>query len=72
MKTCYKCDNTKELSEFYYRNDTKTYRNECKDCTKRAKAIREEVPGVKELRAAKERQRRIEKKDQVLSLSQHK
>lgn len=65
MKTCYKCNNTKELSEFYYRNDTKTYRNECKNCTKREKAIREEVPGVKELRAAKERQRRIEKKDQI-------
>ena len=65
MKTCYKCNQIKPLSEFYYRKDTNSHRNECKTCTKAAKAIREQVPGVKELRAVKEKQRRIEKKEQI-------
>ena len=65
MKTCYKCDQTKPLSDFYFRKDTQTHRNECKCCTKSEKAIRESVPGVKELRAVKEKQRRIDKKDQI-------
>jgi hypothetical protein len=29
---CIKCKLEKELSEFYYRNDTKTYRKKCKKC----------------------------------------
>ena len=65
MKTCYKCNQIKPLSDFYFRKDTKSHRNECKYCTKAAKAIRESVPGVKELRAEKEKQRRIDKKDQI-------
>jgi len=59
MKTCTKCNQTKELIEFYYRKDSNTYRNECKDCIKAIKAIRESKPGVKEQRARKEKERRI-------------
>ena len=58
MKTCNKCNIEKELSEFYFRKDTNTHRNECKDCTKAAKALREAKPGVREERARKERERR--------------
>jgi hypothetical protein len=31
-KICVKCNKEKYLSEFYWRKDTKTYRNECKEC----------------------------------------
>lgn len=65
MKTCYKCNQSKPLSDFYYRKDTNSHRNECKTCTKAAKAIREQVPGVKELRAIKEKQRRIIHKERI-------
>ena len=65
MKICTKCNQQKELSEFYFRSDTQTHRNECKDCTKAAKAIRESAPGVKELRARKERERRILHKERI-------
>jgi len=32
MKICTKCKTKKELSKFYYRKDTNSYRNECKKC----------------------------------------
>ena len=32
MKTCNKCNTEKELTEFYYRKDTNSYRKECKEC----------------------------------------
>ena len=67
MKTCYKCNQIKPLSDFYFRKDTQTHRNECKYCTKAAKAIRESVPGVKELRAEKEKQRRVLHKEKINS-----
>ena len=65
MKTCTKCGVLKELNQFYYRKDTNTHRTECKECTKRAKAIRESLPGVKELRAKKEKERRLLHKDTI-------
>lgn len=65
MKTCYKCNQIKSLSDFYYRKDTGSHRNECKECTKAAKAVRESVDGIKEIRALKEKQRRIDKKEQI-------
>lgn len=65
MKTCYKCNQNKELTEFYFRKDSNSYRNECKECTKKSKAIRESKPGVKEARALLEKQRRVEKKEQI-------
>ena len=34
MKKCFKCDNEKELSEFNFRKDTQTNRNQCRDCIK--------------------------------------
>ena len=67
MKTCSKCQLIKPLSDFYYRKDTNSHRNECKDCNKATKAIRESVPGVKELRAIKEKQRRITYKEHINS-----
>jgi len=33
-KICTKCNIEKELSEFYYRNDTNKYKNACKECVK--------------------------------------
>ena len=68
MKNCYKCNQIKPLSDFYYRKDTETHRNECKECTKAAKALREAIDGVKETRAIKEKQRRIDKKEQIKSV----
>lgn len=65
MKTCYKCNQIKSLSDFYYRKDSNTHRNECKECIKAAKAVRESIDGVKEMRALKEKQRRIDKKEQI-------
>lgn len=32
MKTCSKCGETKPLTEFAYRKDNNSYRNECKSC----------------------------------------
>lgn len=65
MKTCIKCNQTKELTEFYYRKDNNTYRNECKICIKTAKALREAKPGVKELRARKEKERRKKHREKI-------
>ena len=67
MKTCSKCNLTQPLSNFYFRKDTQSHRNECSTCTKHEKAIRESVPGVKELRAVKEKQRRITHKEHINS-----
>lgn len=67
MKTCTKCNSQKQLSEFYFRKDNNTHRNECKECTKAAKAVRESVPGVKVIRAQKERERRKTYKDKINS-----
>ena len=64
-KICNKCNTEKELPDFYYRKDSNSYRNECKDCTKAAKAVRESKPGVKEERARKERIRRKENKESI-------
>lgn len=58
VQICVKCGIEKEVIDFYYRKDSDTYRKECKECTKKAKAIREAAPGVKEERARKERERR--------------
>lgn len=33
-KICTKCGNDKELKEFYFRNDSNSYRNECIKCIK--------------------------------------
>ena len=57
-QVCNKCNKEKPLSEFYFRTDNNKYRKDCKECFKKAKAIRESKPGVKELRALKERERR--------------
>ena len=65
MKTCTKCGITKPLIDYYYRKDSNTYRNECKECIKHAKALREAQPGVKEERARKERERRLNHKDRI-------
>ncbi len=32
MKTCNKCNLTKQISEFNFRNDTQSHRNNCKSC----------------------------------------
>lgn len=64
-KICNKCNKEKILLEFYFRKDNNTYRNECKDCIKEAKALRESKPGVKELRALKEKERRKNHKDKI-------
>ena len=65
MKICLKCNLSKQLTDFYFRKDLNTYRNECKDCIKAAKALRESKPGVKELRAIKEKERRIKYKEKI-------
>lgn len=57
-QVCNKCNKEKPLSEFYFRTDNNKYRKDCKECFKKAKAIRESKPGIKELRALKERERR--------------
>lgn len=57
-KTCTKCKEVKPITGFYFRKDTGSYRHECKDCIKAAKAVRESFEGVKEARALKERERR--------------
>ncbi len=33
MKICTTCDKNKQLSEYYYRKDTKNYFGECKECS---------------------------------------
>lgn len=33
-KICWKCGKSKPLTEFYFRKDSNTYRNECKECLK--------------------------------------
>ena len=38
MKTCRTCGEDKELDEYYYRKDTDSYKNECKDCVKQRSA----------------------------------
>ena len=57
-QVCNKCGKEKPLTDYYFRSDNKTYRKDCKDCFKLAKAERESKPGVKALRALKERERR--------------
>lgn len=57
-QVCNKCGKEKPLTDYYFRSDSKTYRKDCKDCFKQAKAERESKPGIKELRALKERERR--------------
>ena len=32
LKTCNKCNKTKELKEFYFRNNSHKYRSQCKEC----------------------------------------
>ena len=65
MIKCNKCDNTKPNNEFYLRKAPSTYRKECKMCSKKAKAIRERKPGVKQQRAEKEKLRRLLNKDRI-------
>jgi 5-methylcytosine-specific restriction endonuclease McrA len=65
MKTCTECNTEKPLAEFYFRKDQQNYRANCKTCFKARKALRESRPGVKEERARKERQRRIDHKDRI-------
>lgn len=67
-KVCTKCGEAKPTIEFYFRSDTSSYRADCKDCIKKAKAIRESKPGVKELRAIKEKERRVTHKDSINSI----
>ena len=57
-QVCNKCGKEKPLTDYYFRSDNKAYRKDCKDCFKQAKAERESKPGVKALRALKERERR--------------
>ena len=57
-QVCNKCGEEKPLTDYYFRSDNKAYRKDCKDCFKQAKAERESKPGVKALRALKERERR--------------
>ena len=57
-QVCNKCGEEKPLTDYYIRSDTKAHRKDCKDCFKQAKAERESKPGVKALRALKERERR--------------
>lgn len=57
-QVCNKCGKEKPLTDYYFRSDNKTYRKDCKDCFKQVKAERESKPGIKELRALKERERR--------------
>ena len=57
-QTCNVCNQTKAIAEFYFRKDNNSYRLDCKDCFKAAKALRESKPGVKDERAHKERVRR--------------
>lgn len=57
-QVCNKCGEEKPLTDYYFRSDSKSYRKDCKDCFKQAKAERESKPGVKALRALKERERR--------------
>lgn len=65
MIKCNKCNQSKDESEFYFRKDTGSYRKSCKSCIKAAKAIRESEPGVKELRANKEKERRRVHKERI-------
>lgn len=58
MKICSQCNETKELNEFYFRNDTNSYRNTCKLCFKLAIETHRSKPGIKEQRALKEKERR--------------
>lgn len=44
---CIKCDNEKSLTEFYFRNDSQSYRNECKICFNQAKKILREKNTIK-------------------------
>lgn len=57
-KICNKCNTEKIVTEFYFRSDTKKYRNSCKDCIKKEKIIRESDPKIRERRARKEKERR--------------
>ena len=57
-KICNKCNTEKIVTEFYFRSDTKKYRNSCKDCIKKEKVIRESDPKIRERRARKEKERR--------------
>ena len=65
MIKCNKCNETNSNNEFYIRKAPSTYRKVCKDCIKKAKAIRENQPGVKEQRAVKEKLRRRIHKDRI-------
>lgn len=65
MQTCNICNQTKPLTEFYFRSDIGAHRKSCKDCFKAAKAVRESKPGVKDERARKERLRRLINKDTI-------
>jgi hypothetical protein len=40
-KTCRICGAEKTIDNFYYRKDSNTYRNECKECTKATVRLRE-------------------------------
>ena len=49
MKTCTKCDQTKELSEFYKNKNYKDgHKNECKDCTAEYNRQRYQTAEVKD------------------------
>lgn len=41
FKECRLCNQVKPLSEFYYRNDSKSYRSECKECMKAKVRLKE-------------------------------
>ena len=42
-KICNKCNTEKIVTEFYFRSDTKKYRNSCKDCIKKEKIIENQI-----------------------------
>lgn len=65
MKKCIICKQIKPLTEFYFRTDQCKHRNECKDCFKAKKTLRESNIEVKKLRAGKEKQRRLIFKDTI-------
>lgn len=83
MKSCSECGEEKPLSDFYWRNDNKTYRANCKECVKaRTRAWRAADPQRSRaaVRAYKQRNEaavkarikrwRAENKDRVLMSNQ--
>lgn len=53
-KICTKCNTEKELTDFTFRNDSKKYRNECKECNNLARKKHYEANADKYKKMAKE------------------